>query len=111
MSVNTPSDAEEDYFRKEELERLERSRKKLDAERESIKAEQQRLEHWMRCPKCGSQMEEVLFRHIMVDRCTECGYIGFDNGELDVLISHEEPLLARISHEMRNLFSLPKTDD
>lgn len=111
MPSNKPSEAEEEYFRKEELERIKRMRQKLDEERRARMREQERQSHWMRCPKCGAKMEEVLFRHVMVDRCTECGYVGFDHGELDLLLSDDQPLLARFGSELRKLFSLGKVED
>ena len=41
-------------------------------------------------PKCGGQMEEVALEGIMIDKCTECQGIYFDNGELEVLMGHRE---------------------
>ncbi len=33
-------------------------------ERESLRAQ-----HWMRCPKCGVQLDEITFRGVKVDKC------------------------------------------
>jgi len=38
----------------------------------------------MKCPKCGSLMEKVVFEKIEVDRCTNCKGIWFD------MLEHEE---------------------
>jgi len=38
----------------------------------------------MKCPKCGSAMEKVLFEKIEVDRCSCCKGIWFD------MLEHEE---------------------
>lgn len=49
--------------------------------------------HWMKCPRCGSPLaEEPVIPEILIDRCTLCGGLFFDRGELeDVLLkSHEE---------------------
>lgn len=47
-------------------------------------AELKRL-HWMRCPKCGSELEEIVFRGVKVDKCFVCGGVYLDDGELEQL--------------------------
>jgi Zn-finger nucleic acid-binding protein len=44
----------------------------------------------MCCPKCGGKMAEKRFESVMIDECTACGGIYFDEGELDILIKHEK---------------------
>ena len=39
----------------------------------------------MRCPKCGSQLSEVQFRLVKVDKCFTCGGVYLDDGELEQL--------------------------
>jgi PAT family beta-lactamase induction signal transducer AmpG len=39
----------------------------------------------MRCPKCRSDMEQVVYEGTEIDRCTICSGIWFDAGEIDVL--------------------------
>lgn len=34
------------------------------------------------CPDCGKAMDKVYFNGIIVDKCTDCSGIWFDNGEL-----------------------------
>ncbi len=106
MTMKKPSSAEEEYFQREELERLARLRKQLDAQRETRRGDHARAEHWMRCPKCGSQMHETLLRHVIVDTCDACGYVGFDAGELEMLLGHRESVLARMADEVRRMFTI-----
>ena len=45
--------------------------------------------HWMKCPKCGSSMaEEPLHENVNVDRCSRCGGLFFDRGELEDVLMH-----------------------
>lgn len=81
---------EEEYFYKRNQELIERRRRELDAERAGHKELEQGA-HWMRCPKCGGQMEEVDLAHIKVDKCTDCRGIFFDHGELETLLESQEP--------------------
>jgi uncharacterized protein len=66
-----------------------------DAAREQLK----RL-HWMRCPKCGCELDEITFRGVKVDKCLACGGVFLDDGELEQLAGKPGWLEA-----MRNFFS------
>ncbi len=39
----------------------------------------------MKCPKCQSAMEAVVYNDIEIDRCTFCAGIWFDAGESEAL--------------------------
>jgi len=39
----------------------------------------------MKCPRCGAVMEEVAVEQVKIDRCTGCGGVFLDNGELELL--------------------------
>jgi len=96
-----PSESEEDYFKREELEKLKRLRK--DAAKETLENERLRLKelHWMRCPKCGMELAEVKFRTVLVDACFACGGMYFDQGEVDKILEQEEPgLLKRMTSSL-----------
>ncbi|HEY7159888.1 MAG TPA: zf-TFIIB domain-containing protein [Acidobacteriota bacterium] len=94
---------EDEWFAKNErtlIEELKRERKRreqriADALNQEDGRKRKEL-HWMKCPECGSNMnEELLAENIMVDRCTRCGGIFFDRGELeDILV---KPLEKRKS--------------
>ena len=87
MSLQKPSDQEEEYFARQEFER----RKKLAEERaralEARECERLRQLHWMRCPKCGSELVEVEFRGVRIDKCTSCDGLWLDAGELEQVIA------------------------
>ena len=73
-------DQEEAYIKQRETTvRLERD--KLRAELEKT---QQKELHWMKCPKCGSQMEEKDLETIKIDICTSCEGMYFDKGEFEI---------------------------
>ena len=101
MPLDKPSNPEDEYFAKEQLEKLEKLRKKLDAERKQKEADQRRAAHWMRCPKCGGEMVEKPLRDVMVDICTDCEGIFFDKGELDLLVDvRDSTILKRIAQAL-----------
>ena len=38
------------------------------------------------CPKCPGKLEGYTFEDVAVDRCSECGGIWLDPGELEVIV-------------------------
>jgi hypothetical protein len=87
-----PSGAEDEYFAREELKRKEQAKiKQTHKEREKL-----RDLHWMCCPKCGHALEEISFRDVSVDRCTACGGVFLDKGELEYLAGDEDNALRAI---------------
>lgn len=89
-------DEEERYFHEHDLELLRKKRQQLDAERRSRQQEVTRQQHWMKCPKCGSDMQEVKMDLVMVDKCPECGGIYFDKGELELLLEAKKGFLKKL---------------
>lgn len=76
-----PSRNEDEYFLKLDQELLKAQRARRDMER----AEMERRQHFMKCPKCGYDMVEKDMSGIKVDECTHCRGVFFDAGEIDLL--------------------------
>jgi hypothetical protein len=81
---------EDDWFRKNERELLERCREaRAQREKERVAQEaaeeRQRLRdlHFMKCPKCGHDLKEEELDKVLIDRCTFCEGIYLDAGELE----------------------------
>lgn len=83
---NSGYDLEEKFFHDSEIGKLKTVREARKATKKALAKEI----HWMRCPKCGGQMEETSLEGIMIDKCVDCKGIYFDHGELEVLIGHRE---------------------
>ena len=76
---NLGYDQEDEYFHQKDLELLAKKRAQLDAERRASASGP------IKCPRCGSGMSEVPVEHVKVDRCTGCGGVFIDKGEMEVL--------------------------
>jgi Zn-finger nucleic acid-binding protein len=59
----------------------------------------------MRCPKCGGQLVEVEHHHMKIDRCTDCGGIWLDRGEMEMLEHVDQ---SNIRSFVRTMFGLKK---
>jgi len=84
-----PSEQEEEYFAKQEFER--RKKALSDTQSRDAEAERQRILTLAkgRCPKCASPLVTITFRGVELDKCTGCGGVWFDTGELDRVMAQE----------------------
>jgi len=91
-----PSEKEEEYFIRQELER----KKKLEEEKQKllVEEEKRRLKelHFMRCPKCGSELGEIDYKGIKIDKCFNCEGIFLDAGELEQISNLEKSSFDKI---------------
>ena len=81
---------QEKYFYKRDRELLEKLRAKAEAERREMDRKHRKEAHWMKCPKCGHDLQETQMGPLLVDRCTDCGGVFFDAGELEMLLAAEK---------------------
>ena len=89
-------DEEERYFHDKDVELLKKKRDELNRARTERVAEAARSEHWMKCPKCGADMQEIEMDGILVDKCSECEGIYFDRGELELMIEAHKGGFGRL---------------
>jgi hypothetical protein len=68
---------EEDYFRKKEQEAIEKLRAKRAAAEGGSAVP--------KCPKCDGALMEISYDEVEIDRCTQCGGVWLDPGELERL--------------------------
>jgi hypothetical protein len=89
---------EDEYFHRKDQELIARLRAKAEARRAETEGEHQKKEYWMRCPKCGSSLEEHRYGSVTIDRCSSraCGGIYLDRGELEILLKAKSSLLERV---------------
>jgi hypothetical protein len=81
-----PSSTEEEYFAREEIEK----KRKLAIQQSQSMAAQQREElkklHFMKCPKCGMDLQSIQRGDIEIDTCFNCHGVFLDSGELERLM-------------------------
>jgi hypothetical protein len=91
-----PSDKEEEYFIKLDLER----RKKIIEEKLRQTAEEEKLKlkelHFMCCPKCGMELHEIDYSGIKIDKCSACSGIWLDAGELETILKLNKVAFDRL---------------
>ena len=91
MSADKKSSKSEDEFiAKEEAEKVKRLQDKLQQEEEEKERAEIKATCYMRCPKCGGQLEAIMFKGVEIDHCTSCGGVWLDEGELEKLAGTED---------------------
>ena len=94
--LEKPSKNEEEYFARQEFE----LRKKMAAERQAELATEEREKaralHFMKCPKCGMQLEEIAFGDVRVDKCFGCEGLWLDKGEMESVQRHDPGFMGRM---------------
>jgi len=99
-----PSRNEDEYFAREDAERI----RKLREQEAAARAAQERRSHFMKCPKCGASLQPETFHGVTVDRCPDCHGLWFDAGEVEVIMKHEDPgvfkrVLSDVSASLKRL--------
>ncbi|MCA9698665.1 MAG: zf-TFIIB domain-containing protein [Myxococcales bacterium] len=84
--MTRPSENEEEYFLRQELEKRREAVKQKQAELADEEKARLKELHWMHCAKCGAELHEVEFRGVKVDKCFACGGVYLDDGELEQLV-------------------------
>ena len=77
---------EEEYFRRQEQELIEKLRAKR-AERDQREKAEASAVH---CPKCDGTLVELTHEDVRIDRCNKCNGVWLDAGELEQLTGQRE---------------------
>ncbi len=87
---------EGDYIARKEFEKLQ----KIKAETQLKIAEEEKVRlqnlHYLRCPKCGMELVEIVYQNVMIDKCTGCEGIWLDAGELEIISKFEKSGLDKL---------------
>ncbi|MDP9192167.1 MAG: zf-TFIIB domain-containing protein [Acidobacteriota bacterium] len=85
-----PSKAEDEYFARQELERRKKWAQEQSAKMADEQKDQLKQLHWMKCPKCGMDLNEIELHGVKVDQCASCGGIFLDAGEMEQIEKHDQ---------------------
>ena len=80
-----PSNAEDEYFAREDAEKLRKLAHDHSRALQAEKREELRKLHHGHCSNCGMDLHTVRFRGMAIQRCFDCGATVFLKGELEKL--------------------------
>lgn len=102
--IDKPSEKEDQYFKEQEIKKLKKLEGEAQARKQETEAQRQKELHWMRCPKCGQELKEIIHEELALDKCESCEGIWLDKGELDLLINLEADKRATFFSTVRKIF-------
>lgn len=91
-----PSKNEDEYFARQEVERRRTAAEERQATLRAEDRERERALHFMKCPKCGMQLEEITFGNVRIDKCFGCEGIWLDKGELELVQKKDLGFMDRL---------------
>jgi uncharacterized protein len=99
-----PSNTEEEYFAREEIEK--KRKLALKQAEEMALAEKTRLKelHFMHCPKCGMNLQSMKQGPVEIESCFNCQGIWLDAGELQQLVNRGEQETHPVMEAVLNWF-------
>jgi hypothetical protein len=102
--LDKPSNVEEDYFAREEIEKKRQLALKQARETEEKRKQELKALHWMKCPKCGMDLQTLSRGAVEIDTCFNCHGIFLDEGELERLLKGEGKEAVPVMSAVLNLF-------
>jgi uncharacterized protein len=99
-----PTGNEDEYFARQNAELLKEMRARLDTERQT----RERHSHYMKCPKCGADLQEVKQGEVLIDVCPDCKGAWFDAGEVELLRQASSSPIAGVVTDLLELLRHPK---
>lgn len=90
------SQNEEEYFARLEVEKKKKWATDVRAKMQDEQLQSLKDRHWMHCPKCGFDLQTLLFKGVEIERCYHCGAVVLDQGELEKLTGSESSLISEI---------------
>jgi ribosomal protein L37AE/L43A len=86
-------DFEADYFMREESASKHKLQEHNRRRHKKAVDEQLRALHYMKCPKCGHDLETKRLSYIDIDQCSSCGVLVLAPSDIDRFIAEEKSVL------------------
>ena len=96
-----PTSAENLHIARAEAELLRQQANERRAKMLAEERERERQLHYMKCPKCGMPLKEVVLGDVHVDKCFSCEGMWLDQGELQRIREQEAGFFDRLQDLFR----------
>ena len=99
-----PSSTEEEYFAREEIEKKRKLALQQAEEMAGKRREELKQLHYMKCPKCGMDLQTLSRGKVEIDTCFNCHGVWLDSGELDAIVEQGPEGGGKVMGAVLNLF-------
>ena len=93
MTAVKPSQNEEEYFAKIEIEKKRKLAEEIQSKFREDEIHRLRDIHYMHCPKCGMELQVLVYRGVMLDKCYNCGSVTLSAKDLESLAGEETSII------------------
>lgn len=100
-----PSSQEEEFFAREEIEKKRQLALKQAEEMAAKQREERKALHWMKCPKCGMDLQTLNKGTVEIDTCFNCKGVWLDAGELEQIVAAGSEQSGGVMRAVLNLFA------
>lgn len=98
------SQSEREYFARIEVEKKRKlAEQQLQGTEEERRAELKKL-HFMKCPKCGMDLQAIHRDEVEIDTCFSCQGIWLDAGELEQILEAGTEKAGGVMRAVSELF-------
>lgn len=105
--MSDKNNLEEEYFHREDQERLRKMREELAAQKAAEQEAALKALHYFHCGKCGHKMNTQIFKGLEIEICPNCGAVLLDPGELQQLVGEDSGGVAK---RLAEFFSFTRPD-
>lgn len=102
--LDKPSNTEEEYFAREEIEKKRKLALQQASQTEAQRREELKQLHFMKCPKCGMDLQSLNQGSVEIDTCFNCKGVWLDAGELEQVLKSSPAGQGRWMGSVLNLF-------
>jgi len=99
-----PSSTEEEYFAREDIEKKRKLALQQSEELATKRREELKQLHYMKCPKCGMDLQTLSKGTVEIDTCFNCHGVWLDARELESLMSQPGETSSKVMGAVLNLF-------
>lgn len=99
-----PSSTEEEFFAREDIEKKRKLALQQSEEMAAKRREELMQLHYMKCPKCGMDLQTLTKGKVEIDTCFNCHGVWLDAGELDQIVAAGPEGGGKVMGAVLNLF-------
>lgn len=102
--IDKPSSLEDEYFAREEIEKKRKLALQQAEELAQKEREHRKQLHYLKCPKCGMDLQTLKKGPVEIDTCFNCKGLWLDSGELEELLSAGSEQSGGVMRAVLNIF-------
>lgn len=102
--IDKPSSLEDEYFAREEIEQKRKLALQQADELEKKQKDDLKALHFMKCPKCGMDLQALHKGKVEIDTCFNCKGVWLDAGEMEEILRQGSEQSGSVMRAVLNIW-------